>query len=49
MNKELFQAYDAIPWPPRGELKFVDEIREYAELPFTPHRKLHLVNPELFP
>ena len=49
MNKELFQAYDAIPWPPRGELKFVDEIREYAELPFTPHKKLHLVNPELCP
>lgn len=49
MNKALFQAYDAIPWPYRGELKFMEKIRNYEELPFVPHKKLHLVNSELCP
>ena len=49
MNKELFKKFDDIPWPARGTLKFVDEIREYEELPFVRSKKIKVVTPELLP
>lgn len=49
MNNELFKKFDDIPWPPRGELKFVEEIKEYAELPCPRTKKINVVTPELLP
>ena len=49
MNQELFKKFDDIPWPPRGELKFVEEIREYAEVASPAVKKIYVTNPELLP
>ena len=49
MDHELFKKFDDIPWPPRGELKFVEEIKEYAELASPAVKKICVTNPELMP
>ena len=49
MNKELFKKFDDIPWPPRGELRFVEEIKEYEEIASPRTKKIYVTTPELLP
>ena len=42
MNKELFKKFDDIPWPPRGELRFVEEIKEYEEIASPRTKKIYV-------
>jgi hypothetical protein len=49
MDKELFKKFDDIPWPPRGDLKFVNEIKAYEETASPRTRKIWVKTPELLP
>ena len=49
MNRKLFEHFENIPFPPRSELKFIDEIRQYAPVTAAARKPLTVINQELLP